>query len=337
MKFYFIFYLFCTTCFSVFCQVTPQIKIKRTSQAILVDGVGDELAWQFSDVATNFQQNFPFDTSLALSQTEVRLLFDDKNIYVFAICYDTLPGDYVIQTLRRDFSYPVTDAFTVIFDPFNDQTNGFSFGVSPMGVQREGLIARGGGQGVSTDWDNRWFSEVKRYEDRWTAEMAIPFKTLRYKQNSTHWKINFTRNDLKRNESSTWARVPRNFNIASLVFCGELLWESPPPKPGLNLSLIPYLIGGYSESFSPTKPADFTKNIGLDAKISITPGLNLDLTINPDFSQVEVDRQVINLTRFSIFFPERRNFFLENSDLFAQFGFRQIRPFFSRQIGLFNG
>ena len=166
--------------------------------------------------------------------------------------------------------------------------------------------------------------------------MAIPFKTIRYSDERSVWGINFGRNDLKRNESSTWCPVPRIFNVASLANTGSLTWETLPKKAGTNVSLIPYTIGGANEDYQ-TKDQNLTGNAGLDAKVAVTSSLNLDLTLNPDFSQVDVDRQLTNLTQIQFVFPERRNFFIENSDLFAWFGFRQIRPFFSRRIGLDSG
>jgi hypothetical protein len=315
------------------------IVIRKTSEVIVIDGELNEQVWKNADKATNFYQNFPYDTGFALSQTEVMLTYNNDYLYVAAKCYDTISNfDYVVTSLKRDWSYPISDAFVVTLDPFNDKTNGFSFGVNPWGVQREGLIANGGIMGVSTDWDNKWFSEVKCNKDFWSVEMAIPFKTLRYKTSVNTWGINFSRNDLKRNENSCWNYVPRQFNISTLTYTGNLIWETPPPHPGHNLAFIPYLTGGANtDNTKNVVTINQVFNVGLDAKVAITPSLNLDLTLNPDFSQVEVDRQQTNLTRFSLFFPERRNFFIENSDLFARFGFSTIRPFFSRRIGLDKG
>ena len=318
-------------------EIEKSISIHKTKDKIVIDGSLDEPVWKICDTAKDFWQTFPFDTSLALSKTEAFVTFDDAYLYVAAICYDTIKKPFVIQSLKRDFSYPLSDCFVVSLDPLCDKTNGFSFGLNPYGVQREGLIAGGGAMGVSTDWDNRWFGEVKRYNDRWTLEMAIPFKTLRYQPNLSEWRINFSRNDLKRNENSCWSRVPRQYNISTLAFTGKLIWVERPASPGVNISHIPYLIGKSSKDYLSGTPSKWEGNIGMDAKIALNSSLNIDLTINPDFSQVDVDRQVTNLTRFSLFFPERRNFFIENSDLFANFGFRQIRPFFSRKIGLENG
>ncbi|WP_158010870.1 DUF5916 domain-containing protein [Hymenobacter lapidarius] len=308
----------------------PALAAARTATPITLDGVLDEAAWQGADVATNFTQNFPYDSARARSPTEVRVLYDEQFVYIGAVCHDTLPGDVVVSSLRRDFS-SVSDLFEVYVDPFEDRTNGFAFGVNPLGVEREGLIARG--TELSLDWDNRWFSRVTRQPGRWTVEMAIPFKTLRYRAGATAWRMNFARVDNKRNQKSTWAPVPRNFPLHSLAFGGEVRWAGPLPRRGTPVSLIPYLTGGARRDQESNGPLNFPRNAGADAKVALTSALNLDLTVNPDFSQVEVDQQVTNLSRFEIFFPERRQFFLENSDLFGRYGFENINPFFSRRIG----
>lgn len=317
-------------------ETAPSLHISKAKTNIIIDGNLSEEDWITAELANEFNQQFPYDSSKAQTKTEVRVTYDDNNIYIGAICYDEFGGDYVIQSLKRDFSYPISDAFAVFIDPFNDQTNGFSFAVNPLGVQREGLLEQGGSMGVTTSWDNKWFSEVGYFEGGYIVEMAIPFKSIRYKEGAPIWGINFSRNDLKRNENSAWSRVPRNFNIATLAFTGKLIWDVPPKKAGTNVSLIPYGIAGALADHR--KDTIYRQlNAGADAKIAVTSSLNLDLTVNPDFSQVEVDNQPVNLTRFSISLPEKRQFFIENSDLFARFGFQQIRPFFSRRIGIYRG
>ncbi len=220
----------------------------------------------------------------------------------------------------------------MFIDPFDDQTNGFAFGTYSAGAQWDGMMYRGGS--VDLNWDNKWVSAVKNYDNRWILELAVPFKSIRYKKGITRWGINFSRLDLKTTEKSSWAPVPRQFPTASLAYSGILVWDQPPPSVGSNISLIPYTLGGLTKNYENRNPSDYRKDIGMDAKIALTSSLNLDLTVNPDFSQVEVDRQVTNLDRFELFFPERRQFFLENGDLFANFGYSSIRPFFSRRIGL---
>ena len=180
---------------------------------------------------------------------------------------------------------------------------------------------------------------MRNYDDHWTVEMAIPFKTLRYKisDGAGTWRVGFARNAVKQNELSSWVPVPRQFSPNNLAFTGLLVWEEKLPAPGLNIALIPYATGSTARDFEFRLPQEGRFNGGADVKIAVTPSLNLDLTFNPDFSQVEVDRQLTNLSRFELFFPERRQFFLENEDLFSRFGFPNSRPFFSRRVGLARG
>ena len=164
--------------------------------------------------------------------------------------------------------------------------------------------------------------------------MAIPFKSIRYPADKKTWGINFVRVDTKTNEYSTWTNVPVNFSTHDVGYTGALIWEDAPPKPGSNTVFVPFVTTEVTENRAGNEPVSAKPNAGFDAKIGLTSSLNLDLTVNPDFSQIEVDRQVTNLTRFNIFFPERRTFFLENADLFSGYGIDPIRPFYSRRIGL---
>ncbi len=309
-----------------------RLNIHKALTAINIDGVMDDVAWQDAEVAGNFHMVLPMDTSQARARTEVRMAYDDNFLYLIAVNYHTGDGSYIVESMRRDFSFGKNDNFLLFMDPFDDQTNGFSFGANAAGAQWDGLMSNG--SSVALSWDNKWNSVVKNYPDKWVFEAAIPFKTLRYKSGITEWGINFSRLDLKLGEKSAWAPVPRQFPTASLAYTGTLVWDQPPPKAGTNVSIIPYTLGGFTTNYEQDLPAVYRGDVGVDAKIAITSALNLDLTVNPDFSQVEVDQQVTNLDRFELFFPERRQFFLENGDLFANFGYNRIRPFFSRRIGL---
>ncbi|MCO6360998.1 DUF5916 domain-containing protein [Roseivirga pacifica] len=313
------------------------IELRRTTGPIKLDGVLDEAAWQLADSADFFKQYFPYDSSYAQAQTVARILYDDQYIYVSGIMYNLdNDRDYITPSLRRDFRGEANDSFSVLFDPFQDNTNATLFGINPFGVRREGLIANGGsGDGAfSLDWDNKWKGEAKQYDGYWIAEMAIPFKTLRFNEGQTEWNINFYRIDSEYTERSTWAPISRNFSIVNLATMKKMAWDKPTEKPGSNISFIPYIAASAQRNFEDGEDGETDFNAGFDMKYAVTPGLNLDLTVNPDFSQVEVDQQVTNLDRFEIFFPERRQFFLENADLFANYGNRGTRPFFSRRIGI---
>ena len=319
-----------------FIAFAQSLSIKKASSTIKIDGVMDEAAWTEANVADHFKQSFPFDSSYAKAPTEVRVTYDNQNLYIFATMYNLGPRKYITPSLRRDFRGSANDAFSVQLDTYQDKTNAFHFGINPFGVQREGLVSNGGSdiEDLSLNWDNKWYSSTKILEDRWVCEFAIPFKTLRFKQGLDSWNVNFYRIDSEYNERTTWSPIPRIYPIVNLAFLQKLLWDAPLKNPGGNVSIIPYTATGILQDFINNKPTEKQFNIGGDAKIAIGPALNLDLTVNPDFSQVEVDQQVTNLDRFEIFYPEKRQFFLENADLFASFGYSNARPFFSRRIGV---
>ena len=324
-------------------QEEYKLSISRSEDPIVVDGKLNELAWRQAEVARDFWMSFPVDDRRADDdvQTEVRVTYHDQYIYIGAICHG--PDDYIIKSLKRDNQeFWDGDTFGFTFDPVNERTNGFSFAVNPANVQFEALISgrtgrRGGGgstSGISSAWDNKWFSAVRTSSDRWIVEIAIPFKSLRYKSGLGTWGINFIRGEPRTNAFHTWSPVPVQFVGVDLGYTGSLVWDNPPKPSKSNIAVIPYVLGSTYKNIEDSEPADNNFQAGVDAKIAVTSSLNLDLTVNPDFSQVEVDQQVTNLTSFSIRFPERRLFFLENSDLFADFGIPPMRPFFSRRIGL---
>jgi len=313
-----------------------QLTIKKAKGEIKLDGILNEQDWVEADVAQDWYLNYPTDTALAPKQTQARVTFNEHFFYVSFVCYDDESKD-MINSLRRDFDYERNDNVGLNIGPYNDRINGFFFVITPKGVQMEGTVS---GAGTSEDsfgisWDNKWYSKVVRYQDKWIAELAIPFKSFRYKSNLTEWNIAFDRSDKKRNHKSSWIHTPIQYTTGSFAYSGQLVWKDPIPPAHTNVSLIPY-VAGSSSSDHEVQPSTQTSNlaVGMDAKVAVTPALNLDLTLNPDFSQVEVDQQVINLTRFEFKFPEKRQFFLENNDLFDKAGFPESRVFFSRRIGL---
>ncbi len=326
-----------------FCWATSpdedfQVHIRRSTELIKVDGALDENIWQESEMATDFWMSFPVDDRKAERRSEVRLTYDDNFLYVGIKCYSN--SDYVIQTLKRDLDFWSGDGFAIVLDPVNQQTNGFVFGINPAGVQMETLITgytgnRGGPpRGMNQNWDHKWYGEVQSLEDGWTAEMAIPFKTLRYEEDRTTWGVNFIRSDMVDNSYHTWSKVPLQFRSIDLGYTGSLIWDQAPKKQNGNIAFVPYVNTSSTQDFEEKTPVEYKTNVGFDAKVAITSSLNLDLTVNPDFSQVEIDEQITNVTRFNIRLPERRTFFLENADVFEDFGRGQARPFFSRRIGL---
>jgi len=325
---------------SILDQLDSNYFAKRSTDPIKIDGVISESTWADAQKAGKFIQNFPTDTMTSSSGQEVMVSYDDRFLYIAAKIYNTVKNQhYVTPSLKRDYRGEANDAFVVTIDPFMDQMNAFSFGVNPYGVQREGLIVNGGvvSEDLSLSWDNKWFSEAKIQEDYWTAEIAIPLNTIRFRSGTNKWLINFYRIDSHNAERSSWSRIPNQYRPISLAYSKPIIFETPIEKKGRNISVIPYLSpGSIRKPISGTDKYNVNSNVsfGGDAKIGIGSSLNLDLTFNPDFSQVEVDNQVTNLDRFEILFPEKRQFFLENGDLFANFGIDGARPFFSRRIGV---
>ena len=309
-----------------------RLHIKRASGPINIDGVGDDTAWQDAEEANDFFMVLPMDNRKATEPSTIKMAYDDKHIYLLATFYNATKANYFVESLRRDFSFGKNDNFLLFLDPFNNQTTGFSFGSNAYGAQWDGTMFDG--SRIDLNWDSKWISEVTRDEESWVFEMAIPFKSIRYGEGIKEWGINFSRLDLKSSEKSSWTPIPRQFPTASLAYSGTLVWDEAPPAPGVNFSIIPYVLGDIKQNLESNDAIVTNGKVGGDFKFSLTSSLNLDLTINPDFSQVEVDRQITNLDRFELFFPERRQFFLENGDLFANFGYESIRPFFSRRIGL---
>ncbi len=305
-----------------------ECRIQRTDETIRIDGILSESIWGTVPAATDFWMSYPVDNKRVGDdfRMEVRLISDDQFLYIGVTCYG--PQDYVIKTLKRDTEFQDGDGFGVVIDPVNEKTNGFAFGVNPAGVQTEYLVTGQAGRredlepgrlprGINIAWDNKWYSEVTNYPDKWIAEIAIPFKTLRF--------------DAGTNSIHTWAPVPIEFREIDLGYTGTLSWESPPQKAKRNIAIIPYALVSGAKSYETDHLVTYDFQPGLDAKIPVTSSLNLDVTVNPDFSQVEVDEQVINLTLFDIRLPEKRLFFLENSDIFEDFGIPPMRPFFFQE------
>lgn len=341
MKFFFsvailFFTLLCTAAAQHIPHGQRTYSIAPAAEKILIDGLETESTWRNAVSQSGFRQHFPSDTMEARYQTFVKMCYDDQALYVYARCQRDSTRKYVVATLRRDFGTDANDYFALVIEPYQDYTNGFRFMVNAFGAQEESLLASGGNYNDEPRWDCKWQAAVKRSPSEWTAEIRIPFTSLRYHPKNRQWRINFIRSDAASNERSVWNPVPLAFRVFSLAYTGNLDWKAHSPRPGVNFSVIPYALGGYTAD-KQNNSYGWKWNVGGDLKFSITPTLNLDLTINPDFSQVDVDRQVTNLTRFDLYFPEQRLFFIENSDLFARFGFSKIRPFFSRRIGLYRG
>ncbi len=328
--------LFFFVCFCTYSQKQNKTTIvKYIDKEITLDGILDEPSWSEVIPATNFFQYFPTDTAQAKRQAQIKFMFDEENLYV-GIRVAAKGKNFVIPSLRRDFRAGGSDNITLLFDTFNDGTNAFVFGSNPYGVQREFLLSGGGNEvrNFNGAWDTKWFEESKIYDDHYILEWKIPLSAFKYKEGETKWRFNSYHFDSQDNERNTWIQIPQNQNIFNLAFMGDIIFEKPLGKSKSPVFIIPY-INTITSKDHLNGVTDDNLKFGGDAKLTIANSMNLDLTLNPDFSQVEVDRQVTNLTRFEVGLPERRQFFIENSDLFGDFGDqRDANPFFSRRIGI---
>jgi len=327
-------------CQPIFCQTRDTIKDLRAlkiNHDLKIDGFLNEPEWAAAPAASGFKLNYPSDTALASGRTVVKILYNDRFLYIGARLYNGKPGQlkYTVSSLERDFTFAQNDAFGVVIDAFHDHNNGVGFYVNALGAQRDEQISNG--NVTDPTYDIEWYDAVQHDSTGYTVEIAIPFRYLRYSKTLSDWNINFFRNDIENNELSSWQPVPRNFIFPNLSFMGKLNWLVTPKQDPQNISLIPSMT--YSASQDKTGPITNNLKPSLDAKVTVTSSLNLDLTVNPDFSEAEVDQAEVNLTRFSISYPEKRLFFIENSDLFSSFGISKdgsatIQPFYSRNIGL---
>ncbi|MDH4055512.1 MAG: carbohydrate binding family 9 domain-containing protein [Gammaproteobacteria bacterium] len=303
------------------------------------DVIGDA-AWQGVVPATGFRQVQPDDGQPATQETEVYIGFLDDALYIGVVAYDKQVDAITVTDSRRDASLDDTDSFQVIIDGLRDGQNGYVFGTNPAGLAYDGQVVRegSGGQlgsgagGFNLNWDGSWDVVATISDIGWSAEMRIPFRTLRYGPGETQtWGINFQRNIRRNNEVAYWAPLSRQRNIHRVSDAGTIAGIVPPAQK--NLKVTPYVLGKSSRGgniVGTESEADF----GFDIKYSITPSLTLDATYNTDFAQVEVDEQQVNLDRFSLFLPEKRPFFLENAGQFTVGNAEQVELFFSRRIGI---
>ena len=316
-------------------KISDSTYVKFTNQKIVIDGIDSETDWKIAEIKSNFWQWFPTDSLKALNQTEIRFLYDSNNIYVFIKCYED-KNNTIISSLRRDMGR-FSDFFLFTLDTFNDLTNAYAFGGNSVGVKKDEIIFNGGrtlGKDSNWDWDAKFDLKTKVYENFYTAEMKIPLSSIRFSNNSKLWKYNVYRRRINDNEFSTLFRVPQEQSFINLSYSKPLVFEKPLGKSKTPITIIPYINLLKSNNFEiGRKTNDF--QYGGDGRIYIGTGLNLDVTINPDFSQIEVDDQIINLTRFALRLPEKRQFFIQNSDLFSGFGdIYENQPFFTRRIGV---
>jgi hypothetical protein len=317
----------------------------------VIDGRLNEESWRTAAAITDFVQHEPFEGMEASEQSELRILHDAEAVYVGAWMFDRDPTGIIVGETRRDASLDDTDALLLVLDTYLDRQNAFVFGTTPAGIEYDGQVTRegqggfggggrpgqrqqrGSGGGLNLNWDGSWDVATSVDERGWYAEFRIPFATLRYGRGGPQeWGMNIARHVRRRNEQSFWAPIPRQHDLYRISLAGTLSGIEAPTRQTLDMT--PYMLSSAHRDFDTMTKADVTGDIGGDAKIGLAPSVTLDLTYNTDFAQVEVDDEQINLTRFRLFFPEKRPFFLENAGTFSVGTPRDTELFFSRRIGI---
>jgi hypothetical protein len=322
----------------------PRIRAAAVSTPVVIDGALDDEIWKRAEAVSNFTQSEPEPGKAASQRTDVWLAADKTTLYIAAHCHDQAGAEPVIADIRKDFTIGNQDSFSVIIDTFGDRRNGFLFATNPAGARTDQQVTNEG-RDTNASWDAVWTVKAKRVDDGWTVEMAIPFRSLRFTVGGPAWGVNFARHLRRRNEIDYWAPVPRTFNLARVSLAGTIEGLDG-VLPGRNLQIKPHVLGSTVRQIG---GPSFKRSLdgGVDLKVGVTPSLTLDVTGRPDFAQAEADEQTVNLTQFSQFFPEKRDFFLENAGIFyvgdAQRNNR-VNPtptpdedlllFFSRRIGL---
>jgi hypothetical protein len=320
-------------------RASKRISAVRITEPIVVDGVLDEAAWALAQPAIDFHQQFPDEFASATERTEVRFLYDGDMLYVGAMLYDREPQRLIIDSLRRDFSNFQSDSFLVVLDTFLDRRTGYGFNTNAAGAQRD-VQATDNGRRNDPNWNGVWFSRSKVLENGWSTEIAVPFKTLRFPSgDAQQWGLNLQRVIRRKNEYVTWSPVPRQFSHYSVSYAGVLSGITG-VRSSSDLRVTPFTTASLTTGPRERGTWAGEGDGGVDLKWGLTSSLLLDASYRTDFSQVEADEQQINLTRFSLFFPEKRQFFLESPASF-QVGLgaveterRDLVPFFSRRIGL---
>jgi hypothetical protein len=310
-----------------------------TAEKITIDGVLDEPAWKSAASPGALLQKEPIESGEPSQPTDVLVLYDKDNLYISAYCHDSSSGEIIVNDISRDFDIADQDYFGILLDPFNDRSLGYYMSVTPVGGWRDTQILNEGLVN-NANWDGVWYGEGKQQEDGYVVEMAIPFKTLRFsKAPSQVWGIQFFRRIRRVNEIDAWSPPPRRYTMTrGIAYMGELRGIQN-VEPGRNFQIKPYVLAGANHLSSPVSDTEGDFKGGMDLKFGVTPGMILDLTVNTDFSHVEADTQQVNLTRFPLFFQEKREFFLENANVFELGPLERgdALPFHSRTIGLENG
>lgn len=326
----------------------PIAQAVRVAAGPVLDGRLDDAAWSTAPVLAGFLQHEPFDDRPATERSEVRIVFDGEALYIGARLHDSDASGIVRGEVRRDAELREQDAFIVVLDTYRDRQNAFVFATTPAGIEHDGQVTKEGEGGFggprmlrrdqaaapNLAWDGTWKVATSVDSGGWTAEFRIPFETLRYASGSDQeWGLNLARFIRRKSEEDFWSPVPRQFTIYRISQAGTLAGLQPPAR---RIALVtPYGLGTVQKSYlDPSDKTDASAEFGVDVKLGLTQSLTADLTYNTDFAQVEVDEEQINLTRYNLFFPEKRPFFLENAGTFAVGTPQAVELFFSRRIGI---
>lgn len=316
---------------------TYKYHISKVASPVVIDGVAGEHEWKNAQLINTMYNHNPSDEGVSKYKSEIKLSFDDRHLYIMAKHFDD--GERIIQSLQRDSddSHWGSDSFTVAIDPINKKQSGIMVGVNAGGAKFDGSLLIEPSRTTYTDtWDTSWVSVTKQYDTYWLVEMAIPFSSLRYDPTNLEWGINFIRGH-KKNENFyyTWTQFPINFNGIDVNYMGTLQWPEIPAVKNKIAFVKPYTtLTSIKDNVNLEAKTETNVDAGVDIKIGLTKSLSADVTYNPDFSNAEVDAEITNITRFDISLPEQREFFIENGDIFLNFGSYSINPFFSRRIGL---
>ena len=326
------------------------VEPTRIAEPPRLDGVLDEEMWLAAAVIDQFVQQEPAEGDPATERTIVRLMYDERALYIGVEAYDSIPGGVIATEMRRDSRQLLDeDNFQLILDTFHDSRSGYMFVTSPLGAKLEQQVSeegeggfRGNSSNINVDWDGVWDVSARRTDQGWVAEIAIPMVTLRFPEADRQvWGVNFMRNIRRKNEQVYWAPIEKGYSLTRVSLAGTLTGLGGVDR-GMDLRVTPYVLSGGRQDRGTTTALNGSgfNDVGLDVKYGIASSMNLDVTLNTDFAQVEVDQQQVNLTRFPLFFPEKRDFFLENAGMFSvknQGISRLADLFFTRRIGLTNG
>jgi hypothetical protein len=314
-----------------------RIQAVCVSDAIKIDGLLDEAAWSLVQPATNFLQEQPNEGEPASEKTEVRVLFDDKNLYIGIRAFDSDATHINARELVRDAAFSNDDTVAILLDTYHDRRNAFRFVVNPLGTQQDALITDEG-RDINISWDGSWTSAGRIDSKGYTVEIEIPLTTLRFKEGIESWGLNIARIIRRKNEENLWTSWQRSFGFERVSQAGDLTGVEDLRRRRLR-EIKPYASGEWRQGVPLIGASGFDAgargHVGIEvAKLGITPSLTAEFTVNPDFGQAEVDDQIVNLSRFSVFFPEKRDFFLENSGIFLFGRQGENQAFFTRRIGL---